>query len=285
MKRRVLLLGSTGLLGSKTSSILAKNSDVELITTSRTGQESTLKFNPLAENIELLLDETRPDFVVNCIGVIPQARARNFKNYIEMFQINASFARKLARVARVREIVVIQPQTDAVFSGRRGGYSETSSRRPRSMYGLSKLFGETKFEGQINLRCSIIGPEISGKSKSIFSWVLSKPLNCEISGFTNHYWNGVTTSIFGRICEYLIIASPKIPSTLHLVPKDSVSKFELLKLIAKYNSRGDLRISSIENKRTRDLRLASNYKDCNILLWRGIGFTSAPTIEEMLALE
>ncbi len=285
MKRRVLLLGSTGLLGSKTSSILAKNSDVELITTSRTGQESTLKFNPLANNIELLLDETRPDFVVNCIGVIPQARARNFKNYIEMFQINASFARKLARVARVREIVVIQPQTDAVFSGRRGGYSETSSRRPRSMYGLSKLLGETKFEGQINLRCSIIGPEISGNSKSIFSWALSKPQNTEISGFTNHFWNGVTTSIFGRICEYLIIASPKIPSALHLVPKDSVTKFELLKLIAKYNARGDLRISSSVNKRARDLRLASNHEDYNILLWRGIGFTSTPTIEEMLALD
>ena len=283
MKRRVLLLGSTGLLGSKISSILAKNSDIELFTTSRTGQKSTLKFNPLSNNIKQLLDETRPDFVVNCIGVIPQARARNIKNYIEMFQINASFARKLARAAKVREIVVVQPQTDAVFSGRRGGYSETSSRRPRSMYGLSKLFGETKFEGQINLRCSIIGPEISGNSKSIFSWALSKPLNSEISGFTNHFWNGVTTSIFGRICEYLIIGGPKVPSTLHLVPKDSVTKFELLKLIAKYNSRVDLRISSHVNKRARDLRLASNYEDYNILLWRGIGFTSAPTIEEMLA--
>lgn len=283
MKRRVLLLGSTGLLGSKICTILAKNSDIELFTTSRTGQKSTLKFNSLSNNIKQLLDETRPDFVVNCIGVIPQARARNIKNYIEMFQINASFSRKLARAASVREIVVIQPQTDAVFSGRRGGYSETSSRRPRSMYGLSKLFGETKFEGQINLRCSIIGPEISGNSKSIFSWALSKPLNSEIFGFTNHFWNGVTTSIFGRICEYLIIGKPKIPITLHLVPKDSVTKFELLKLIAKYNSRGDLRISPSVNKRARDLRLASNYEDYNILLWRGIGFTSAPTIEEMLA--
>lgn len=285
MKRRVLLLGSTGLLGSKTSSILAENSDIELITTSRTGQKSTLKFNPLSNNIKLLLDETRPDFVVNCIGVIPQDRVRNIKNYIEMFKINASFARKLARAARVREIVVIQPQSDAVFSGRRGCYSETSSRRPRSMYGLSKLFGETKFEGQIKLRCSIIGPEISGNSKSIFSWALSKPLNSEISGFTNHFWNGVTTSIFGRVCEYLILGSPKIPSTLHLVPNDSVTKFELLRLIAKYNSRSDLKILPSVNKGMRDLRLTSNYKDYNILLWRGIGFTSSPTIEEMLALD
>jgi dTDP-4-dehydrorhamnose reductase len=285
VKRRVLLLGSTGLLGSKTSSILAENSDIELITTSRTGQKSTLKFNPLSNNIKLLLDETRPDFVVNCIGVIPQDRVRNIKNYIEMFKINASFARKLARAARVREIVVIQPQSDAVFSGRRGCYSETSSRRPRSMYGLSKLFGETKFEGQIKLRCSIIGPEISGNSKSIFSWALSKPLNSEISGFTNHFWNGVTTSIFGRVCEYLILGSPKIPSTLHLVPNDSVTKFELLRLIAKYNSRSDLKILPSVNKGMRDLRLTSNYKDYNILLWRGIGFTSSPTIEEMLALD
>lgn len=285
MKRRVLLLGSTGLLGSKVSSILAENNEIELITTTRGSQKSTLNFNPLSNSIELLLDETRPDYVVNCIGVIPQGRIRTIKNYIEMFQVNTSFARKLARAARVRGIIVIQPQTDAVFSGRRGRFSETSSKCPRSMYGLSKLLGETKLEGQINLRCSIIGPEIQGNSKSIFSWALSKPLNCEILGFTNHFWNGVTTSIFGRICEYLIIGSPKIPSTLHLVPSDSVTKFELLRLIAKHNSRSDLKISPRVNKETRDLRLISNYKDYNILLWNGIGFTSAPTIEEMLALD
>ena len=284
MKRRVLLLGSTGLLGSKVSSILSENSGIELITTSRTGQKSTLKFNPLSNNIKLLLDETKPNFVVNCIGVIPQGRAGTIKNYMEMFQINTLFARKLARAAKAREIKVILPQTDSVFSGSRGEYSESSTKFPRTIYGVSKLLGESKFESQINLRCSIIGPEISGDPKSLFSWALSKSPSTEIVGYTNHFWNGVTTSIFARICEYLIISSPKIPRTLHLIPHDSVTKFELLKLIAKYNTRSDLKILPTENRRKRDLRLTSNYMDHNILLWRGIGFTSPPTIEEMLAL-
>jgi len=282
--RRVLLLGSTGLLGSRVSAVLAENNQIELITTSRNGAESTLKFNAISNNIEMLLDETCPDYVVNCLGVIPQGRARSIKRYVEMFQVNTAFARRLARSAKVREIMVIQPQTDGVFSGRQGGYSENSAKCPRSVYAFSKMLGETKFEGQINLRCSIIGPEISGKAKSIFSWALSKPLGAEIPGFTNHWWNGVTTSIFARMCEYLIISNPKIPNNLHLVPSNSVTKFELLGLIAKLNSRSDLNVSPCVNKKTQDLRLTSVYEDYNILLWRGIGFTSAPTIEEMLAL-
>lgn len=283
MKRRVLLLGSTGLLGSKVSSILAENNRIDLISTSR--NSTNLNFNPSSDSVDLLLDQTRPDYVVNCIGVIPQGRTRTINNYIEMFQVNTLFARELARSAGAREIKVIQPQTDGVFSGSHGGYSESSPKHPSSIYALSKLLGETKLEAQINLRCSIIGPEISGNPKSLFSWVLSKPSNSEIVGFTNHFWNGVTTPIFARICEYIIMNNIKIPNTLHLIPGNSVTKFELLELIAKYNSRDDLKIFPSNNKKTQDLRLTSNYMDYNRLLWRGIGFTSAPSIEEMLALD
>jgi len=282
--KRVLVLGSTGLLGSKVSSILAENNHIELITTSRNDEKSTLKFDAISNNLNFLLDETFPDYVVNCIGVIPQGRARSIKNYIEMFQINTSFSRRLARAAKKREIRVIQPLTDGVYSGRRGGYSENSAKCPKSVYALSKLLGETKFEGQIGLRCSLIGPEISGSAKSIFSWALSKPSKAEILGFTNHWWNGVTTLIFARICEYLIIENPEIPNTLHLIPHNSVNKFELLELIAKHNSRSDLSISPYVTKKNQDLRLTSIYEDCNIILWQGIGFTAAPTIEEMIAL-
>lgn len=285
MRKRVLLLGSTGLLGSKVSSILSKNVQIELVTTSRSDEKSTLEFNPFSNNLELLLDEIRPDYVVNCIGIIPQGRARTVKNYLEMIRINTLFARQLAQSADVRKIKVIQPQTDAVFSGRRGDYSESSPKSPRSIYALSKMLSETKLESQINLRCSIIGPETPGNLRSIYSWVLSRPTNSEIIGFTNHFWNGVTTSIFGRICEYLITNTPELPNTLHLVPNGSVTKFELIKLIAKHNSRSDLKISPDVNKRTRDLRLTSNYKDHNSLLWQGIGFIAIPTIEEMLSLE
>lgn len=282
--KRVLVLGSTGLLGSKVSSLFAENNQIELITTSRNEGESTLNFNPITDNLNLLLDETCPDYVVNCIGVIPQGRTRTIKTLVEMFQINTFFSRRLARAANEREIGLIQPLTDGVFSGRRGGYAENSSKYPRSVYALSKLLGETKFDGQIGLRCSLIGPERTGNTKSIFSWLLSSPSNAKIPGFTNHWWNGVTTSIFARICEYVILENLEVPNTLHLIPKDSVSKFELLELVAKHNSRTDLIIFPCLNRKNRDLRLISVHEEFNSILWRGIGFTTSPTIEEMIAL-
>lgn len=282
--KRVLVLGSTGLLGSKVSSLLAENNQIELITTSRHAGKSTLKFDSITGNLNSLLDEACPDYVVNCIGVIPQGRARTIKTSIEMFKVNTFFSRRLARAANEREIGLIQPLTDGVFSGRRGGYAENSAKYPTSVYALSKLLGETKFQGQIGLRCSLIGPERTGNTKSIFSWLLSSPSNAEIPGFTNHWWNGVTTSIFARISEYLILESLEVPNTLHLIPKNSVSKFQLLELIAKHNSRTDLVIFPCLSKRSRDLRLISIHEEFNSILWSGIGFTSAPTIEEMIAL-
>lgn len=284
MTRRVLVLGSTGLLGSKVASVLADNNQIELITTSRNDEKSSLRFNPNIDNLHLLLDETCPDYVVNCIGVIPQGRTRTIKTIIQMFQINTFFSRRLARAASERGIKVIQPLTNGVFSGSRGGYGENSAKCPRSVYALSKLLGETKFEGQIGLRCSLIGPERTGNSKSIFSWLLSNPLNAKIPGFTNHWWNGVTTTIFARISQFLIIQNLEVPNTLHIIPSNSVNKFELLELIAKYSLRTDLIILPCASKKNQDLRLVTIHEDLNSILWRGIGFTTAPTIEEMIAL-
>jgi len=284
VKKRILVLGSNGMLGSRVASILAENQDFELITTSRTETNSTKFFDAKVMSLDLLLDSIHPKFIINCIGINPHGRPRSFGNFLEMFNINTVFARKLSLIAEARNIKVIQPLTDGVFPGYRGGYSERSIKFPHSIYGISKMLGERKSKNQINLRCSLVGPELQGQSKSLFSWTISRPINSPVNGYANHYWNGITTSIFAKICEYIIISNPKMPPTLHVTPADSVTKFELLKLISASNQRTDLAIIPIKYGKGKDLRLVSIYKDENQILWNGIGFISTPTIAELIAL-
>jgi dTDP-4-dehydrorhamnose reductase len=55
---------------------------------------------------------------------------------------------------------VIHFSTDCVFSGRRGGYSETDESDAQDLYGRSKFLGEIAYPNALTLRTSIIGREL-----------------------------------------------------------------------------------------------------------------------------
>ena len=55
-------------------------------------------------------------------------------------------------------------------------------------------------------------------------------MTIHLFGFKNHLWNGITTRHFGKIVSILITKNIKIPNMLHIVPSNTVNKFQLLKL-------------------------------------------------------
>ena len=90
--------------------------------------------------------------------------------------------------------------------------------------------GEVTSKNVMNIRCSIIGKEICNY-KSLISWVLSNKDGNTINGFTNHLWNGVSTNIFAKLCLGIISNKYFKYGSFHLVPKDTVNKYELIKYI------------------------------------------------------
>ena len=68
------------------------------------------------------ISEIRPDWVVNCIGVIKQLEeARDAKVSI---YVNALFPHLLGRCSRDAGVRMIHLSTDCVFSGKKGDYVE-----------------------------------------------------------------------------------------------------------------------------------------------------------------
>jgi dTDP-4-dehydrorhamnose reductase len=81
------------------------------------------------------------------------------------------------------------------------------------------------------IRTSIIGPELGEGGKGLMAWFLkqTQPVN----GFTNHWWNGITTLEWAKIADEILSGKlqPKTP-VYQSGSAAAVTKHELLKSIS-----------------------------------------------------
>jgi dTDP-4-dehydrorhamnose reductase len=211
------------------------------------------------------------DWIVNCIGAIPQKKP----DFETLVKVNHHFPHLVAAETSAR---VIQIATDCAFSGDRGGYHEASHKDARDEYGITKIAGEV--QSFMNLRCSIIGPELTGK-KSLYEWVNNQPQGTRLDGYVNHFWNGVTTDAFARVVKGVITNDLFYRGMHHLIPADSVSKYQLLNMIAERLGRADLEITPKITERV-DRTLTTRHEILNQVLWNHAGYEQPPTIKEMI---
>lgn len=221
-------------------------------------------------------------YVINCIGLIKQLISESIsENVLEAIKVNSEFPRELEKLANVYNFKVIQIATDCVYSGEKGNYSEEAIHSPVDVYGMTKSLGEVHGPKVMTLRCSIVGPEISGNN-SLLSWLLSQPLNSEIKGYSNHLWNGLSTLHFSKIVSGIVRNNSFRPGVYHLVPSGAVSKGELLEFFVKFYKRPDLSIFMIQGPTSINRTLTTTMPMYNLELWKMAGYNEPPTIEQMI---
>jgi len=244
---------------------------------------SHIRFDVLKNKIEDLF-EGQPsfDYCINAVGVIRQLIQENdLQSNHEAMIINRDFSQELASASESLKIRTIQIATDCVFSGSQGNYFETSPHSPTDVYGRSKSEGEKLSEDLMHIRCSIIGRELNSQN-SLMDWLLSQPQNSSVRGFINHLWNGVTAYHFARVAFGVIAGGTFEKGTFHLVPADTVSKFDILNDIASSFDRLDLEIAPFEAEIAIDRTLGTISESRNSGFWEGAGYSEAPTIKEMI---
>ncbi len=267
----VLVLGSGGMLGS----MLAATLD-GAIAVDRSG------FVAGEDDVGKLLDETGAAWVVNAIGVIkPMIDESDPASVERAFAVNARFPHALAAAAAERGVRVIHATTDCVYSGVTGAYAEDAPADPTDVYGESKALGEVVASHVVNLRCSIIGPE-PGPGRSLLEWLRAQPEGAQLTGFTNHLWNGVTTYHHARLCAGIVTEDLALPSTPHVLAGDVVTKAELLELLAAAFGRDDLAIAHRPATVAVDRSLSTLTPGVNERLWKAAGYPAPPTVAEMV---
>ncbi len=279
--KKILVLGSTGMLGSAAVEALQEKGH-EVITASRS---TGIKFDAVNLNTEKLLTAAslrKGDFVINCVGLTKsRIDEASMASRSLSIKLNIDFPNDLAKAAEKLGVKIIQVATDCVFSGLAGGYSEGSAHDPLDVYGKTKSLGETPSPNVMHLRCSLIGPEV-GRSSLFFEWVRQQPINAQIDGYTNHLWNGLSSRAFGKVVSGIISEELFKPNVQHLVPSNEVTKDELVRLELSALGRGDVQVTSTEGEHPIDRTLATDRTGFNTQLFLAAGYKKIPTIEEMV---
>ncbi len=176
-------------------------------------------------SVERALDRSGAEVAVNCIGLVKQLASG--ADPAAMVAANALFPQQLAAACRERAVRLVHVSTDCVFSGRRGGYTESDLPDPEDLYGRSKLAGEPEGSGVLTLRTSMIGRELAG-SHGLLEWFLAQ--KGEVRGFTRAVFTGPTAPVLSRaICD-LIEDHPRLEGTWHL-GAEPITKHELMLLL------------------------------------------------------
>jgi dTDP-4-dehydrorhamnose reductase len=189
--------------------------------------------NELEENkIEKFIIKHKPKYIINCIGIINKYAN---KNIILTQKINTNFPHYLNYLSYKYDFKLIHISTDCVVDN--------------DIYGTSKLYGEIYDNKNITIRTSIIGPELKKNGKGLFHWfVISSKKNNNIDGYSNIFWDGVTTLQLSDFIWDIIYNEQNVFGLINYRTKNYLSKFNILKII---NKQFDLRcnINSIKIKK------------------------------------
>lgn len=238
-KKRILIFGATGMLGSTIFRSYSDEPHFETFGTIRNPTDAHL-FDPqlndsLIPNVYLegeagimeAFSVSQPDVVINCVGIIKQqSRA---KDHLQSLEINSRLPHRLAKYCSMVGARLIHFSTDCVFSGTDGRYTEDDFPDARDLYGRTKYLGEVSYENAITLRTSIVGHELTSNN-SLVDWFLSQ--SGEIKGFKKAIFSGLPTIEVARVVSEFVIPNSELHGVYHL-SVNPISKYDLLRLVAK----------------------------------------------------
>ena len=133
---KVVILGANGLLGHKVLEVLSRNSELDVYGTVRDFDNEVTNYlyeyqiitNVDLRNIQLILGITKPDVIINCIGIIKQDTKASSIDFINS---NVVLPQILSKYVVDNNIKLIHISTDCVFSGNVGCKSPIGQSRNR----------------------------------------------------------------------------------------------------------------------------------------------------------
>ena len=253
----VLILGSGGMAGHVVAIYLRENGfKVDTLSSKNKLDDKTKLIDVVdIDNFKLCLQNNKYDVVINCIGLlVKQSEERkDLATYL-----NAYLPHFLEEYYKHSKTKVIHLSTDCVFSGKNGPYNEKSWYDGKLFYDRSKALGEIENSKDLTFRMSIIGPDMQNNGVGLFNWYYAQ--TGIINGYTKAIWTGVTTIELARAIKSAI--EQKLTGLYHLVPNQSISKYDLLGLFTKIFERNDISIEP-SNKIALDKTLINTRMDFN----------------------
>jgi dTDP-4-dehydrorhamnose reductase len=262
MSGTLLVLGASGLTGYKAMQLAKKKGYPTYGTYNiRTSSDSSLLKLDIANEdaLKKLFRDIRPSIVLN-------ATALHNVDYCEThleeaFKINSTVVGQIAGLCNNLGSRLIHLSTDFVFNGEKnGGYTESDTPNPQSVYAKSKLEGEMqakKTDSYSILRSSVIygwtpletqgSTSSSGKPMNFALWALSKMNKGEdLKVVSDQYTSPTLADVLAEVA--LMIAEQEKNELYHVAGTSCLSRYEFTKKIAITMGYSRVSIKPVESK-------------------------------------
>jgi len=233
--KKVLILGHKGMLGS---TVLNFFNNKKILT-------ETINERWPSDIFKNKIKQSDSDIVINCIGSIPQKT----KNTIDFTTNNLYLPVFLVKNFNNR---IIHIASDAESQITDNSEYITSKKKATNLLSLSNKVHI--------IQTSIIGPE-ENTNKCIWSW-LQNNTNEKINGYINHYWNGITTLEYSKICFNIL--TEKIKNNFLKVGTNCISKYNLLNILNSKLNLNKIIVPVLSDVNKNNCVVEINYKSQSI---------------------
>ena len=229
-KSRLLIIGSSGFLGSNLYSLFKNNFD-----TYGTYFNNNASGLPLLncdansnQNLDYLIANLKPSLIINCAGLVNVEHCEIRPE--AAWLINTSLAANLALKCIEKNIKFIQISTDHFISQNNLPISENDIVAPLNQYSFTKLAAEDSIK-LINPHALIVRTNFIGLSKlsnrSLLSWAYTELKNDHaIYGFDDVFFTPVSIPVLALALKALV--QKNASGIYNISSHTKISKYELL---------------------------------------------------------
>lgn len=275
MKKKILVFGGSGLLGSNFIFFLKKKYNFIVNFKKNKIFFEDLKYVKIIDDFNKInitelkkkIDSINPDIIFNSLAIANIEKCEKNKN--NSYLVNYLFVDILSKICEQSKIKLIHISTDQLFSQNIPFKNEKFQTSPLNVYGKHKLMSEDICLIN-NPNCLIIRTNFFGYSpvhKKITDMILLN--NSKLKLYSSYFFTPIYTRYLTEIIHKLIVQNAK--GIFNVVGNDRISKYRFGQLLVRYFNLNDKIIekNNIKKKtffslRNSDLSL-SNKKICNKL--------------------
>lgn len=227
-KTRVLILGSSGLIGNHLSKLLSKKYNVFNTHNKNKIFPNSIKIDILSKNsLRNAFEIAKPDVVVNLCAVYNNLEfCENNKKLV--MSINGDSLEQISELSNQYSSHLIHLSSDYVFDGNVGNYKEEDPVNPINFYGKTKVVAEKNIQKIANNFCIVRTSMVFGKNKikqTLPDWILAKVNDIEKLEMISDQFT--TPTYLDNLCLMLEeIICNQYSGIIHLAGATKISRFQ-----------------------------------------------------------